>query len=148
MSTRKDVESKLRAMDSGDLYFIAAAFKQEQRLARDSEDGFIEWLLKGYDSNPQLQVMLLRELDLPTADEVKTDAASKALDAAQRSANAAERSANTAERSAIAAEKSEQHAQSMKHARWIALGLSSAALLVAVGHIFVNVVIAITKGQQ
>ncbi len=140
MSTRKDVENKLRAMESQDLYFIAAALNLESSYARDGDEVFIQNLLKGYDGNPSLKVVLLRELDLPTADEAMSEAAAKALDAAQRSANAAERSAN-------AAEKSEGHAKSMKHARWVAIGLSSAALLVAVGHIIVNVVIAIFGGK-
>lgn len=139
MSTRKDVETKLRAMDGGDLYFIAQALKLENRFASEGEDVFIANLLRGYDGNPSLKVLLLRELDLPTADEAMSETATRALDAAQRSAKAAERSAN-------AAEKSEGHAESMKHARWVAIVLSSAALLVAVGHVIVNVIIAITKG--
>lgn len=140
MSTRKDVENKLRAMDGADLHFIAEAFKRGQLLAREGKDAFIEWLLKGYDNNPSLKVLLLRELDLPTAEEARTEATAQALKAAERSAEAAQRSAN-------AAEKSEQHAESMKHARWVAIGISVVALLVAGGHIIVNVVIAFFGGK-
>lgn len=147
MSTRKDVETKLRALDSEALYFIAADLKLELDLAREGDEAFIQKLLKGYDGNPSLKVLLLRALDFPTAEEAQTEAAAKALEAAERSAKAAEQSAAAAQRSANAAEKSERHAESMKHARWIAIGLSLAALLIAVGHMIVNVVIAFFGGK-
>lgn len=140
MSTRKDVESKLRAMDDEALWYIAADLELEHRLANDRDDVFITWLLDTCDADRRLKLKLLRALDLPTADEAMSETAARALKAAEQSAAAAQRSAN-------AAEKSEGHAKSMKHARLVLIGISLAALLVAVGHIIVNVVIAIIGGK-
>ncbi len=158
MPTKPEVKHKLRSLDY-DGFLAVAQTLGCQRGTNMTDHEWREhrtaWILRAYDKeNWVLKVPLLRALSFPTDEEsqlnmqaASTDAAVRSATTAEHALEAAEQSAAAAVRSATAAEKSEQHAESMKHARWVAIGLSVTALLVAVGHIIVNVVIAITKGQ-
>lgn len=159
MPTKAQVEEKLRSLDYDGFLAIAQTMEFARGAGMTDQEWRehrTDWILRVYDKeNWELKVPLLRALSLPTDEEsqlnmqaASTDAAVRSATTAEHALEAAERSAKAALRSATAAEKSEQHAESMKHARWVAIGLSSVALLVAVGHIIVNVVIAITNGQQ
>lgn len=162
MPTKAQVEGKLRSLDYNGFLAIAQSLKvgrndPQNKVLSDQEwmDHHTDRMLRAYDGNEHFKVPLLRALDLPTDEESQLHMQTASTDATVRSATTAEkaleavlRSAEAAHRSADAAEKSERHANSMKHARWIAIGISVAALLVAVGHVVVNVIIAITKAQQ
>lgn len=152
MPTKPQVEEKLRSLDYNGFLALAKMLQIDRGTTLTDQqwrDQWTGWMLGVYD-NPDWdkKVLLLRALDLPTDEESQLDMLAASTDAAVRSATTAEQALRAAQRSADAAEKSERHAESMKHARWIATGLSSAALLVAIGHIIVNVVIAITKARQ
>ena len=158
MPTKPQVEEKLRSLDYDGFLAVTQTLGCDRGTTMTDQawrENWTGWILRVYDHADWDKVPLLRALSFPTDEEsqlnmqaASTDAAVRSATTAEHALEAAEQSAAAAVRSATAAEKSEQHAKSMKHARWVAIGLSSAALVVAVGHIIVDVVIAITKGQQ